>query len=324
MDHSFYGYRVIIDQNGLLLTMRYVLPLSFLLILSGTLPLASAAAASKVSKISTAQAAGDALSRALSAGRLQEANNLYRDQLARDPQRADMHLAYAKFLTMCGQNDAAIQEYERSLEIQPKQPQALTALADISLQALDLSNAIKYSEAALHLDANARPAGIIYANACMQTGRTGQAESELALLMSQSKSSDVLHLAYQIKARKGDFRQARAYLQAAVAAQPGQTEWMLELCKLLENSGDYETSRHYLLSALDRQPDSVEARVALARNLEVFENDYDRAISEYERVLRIDPDSPKALAGIDRCRAKKNDLALRLRLALQAMFNSHH
>ncbi|MBI2812121.1 MAG: tetratricopeptide repeat protein [Candidatus Melainabacteria bacterium] len=277
--------------------------------------------------LQSASAADDpaaAVNSAVAAGKLQEAGRLYKELIGKNPGRADYHLGYARFLRNTGLNSLAIEEYQRSLELKPSQPEALVAMSEISLQNLDLDGAIKYSEAVLKLNPNAREAGMVYATACMQSGRTGEAENEMAVLLAEGKDYDVLHLAYQLKARKGDFKQARECLQEAVAGRPDQLPWMLDLCRLLESSGDYQTSRHYLMNALERNHDSVESRVALARNLEVFENDYDSAIDEYRRALKIDPESPKALAGIDRCQAKKNDLALRLKLGLQSMFGQHN
>jgi tetratricopeptide (TPR) repeat protein len=292
-----------------LLIMRYLLPslLSLLVLTPGAL------AASDL----------DVINRAVQAGKIVEANGMYQQLVAKNQQRADYHLSYAKFLRATGQNETALQEFQTVLQLKPGQTDATVGLAEMSLQMLDLENAIRYSQSALNSDPKSKEAGMIYASACMQSGRTTAADNELAVLLKGAPDGDLLHLAYQIKARKGDFLQARTYLQEAVGQRPDQIEWMLELCKILETSGDYETSRNYLQSALDRQPNAVDARVALARNLEVFENDYDKAIGEYQKVLATDPNSPKALAGIDRCRAKKNDLALRLKLGLQSMFNHH-
>jgi tetratricopeptide (TPR) repeat protein len=261
--------------------------------------------------------------KAVDAGRLQEADNLYKQMVAKNPKQSDYHLRYAGFLRNIGQNEAAIREYQRALEIAPAQPEAMVALSQIALQILDLESAIRFSQAALKINPNSREAGLVYASACMQSGQTAQADTEIALLLSQNKDCDVSYLAYQMKARKGDFVQARKHLQDAVAGRPEETGWMLQLCKLLESSGDYHASRQYLQSALDRKNDTVEARVALARNLEVFENDYDGAIAEYTRVLAIDPDQPQAKTGRERCLAKKNDIALRFKLSLQSMF-AHH
>ena len=291
---------------GKLLIMRYLLP-SFLSLLILT---PAAFAASDL----------DVINRAVQSGKIVEAGGLYKQLIGKNAQRADYHLSYAKFLRATGQNEAAIREFQTVLQLKPGQTDATVGLADMSLQMLDLENAIKYSQQALKSDPNSRQAGMVYASGCMQSGRTTAADNELAILLKGAPDGDLLHLAYQIKARKGDFLQARSYLQEAVAQRPDQIEWMLELCKILESSGDYETSRHYLSAVLERQPNSADARVALARNLEVFENDYDQAIGEYQKVLAVDANSPKALAGIDRCRAKKNDLALRVKLGLQSMF----
>jgi tetratricopeptide (TPR) repeat protein len=264
----------------------------------------------------------DSIAEMVKDGKLQQADLSYQAILEKQPQRADVHLAYAQFLRTTGQTARAMQEFEKAVQLNPKQPDGHIALSELALQTLDVDGAIKNAEAALQLAPSARQARMAYINALLQANRISQADNELTALLSGSpKDADVLHLAYQVKAKKGDFMQARSYLQDAVQLRADNNRWMLEYCRLLENAGDYQNSRAMLEKALQRHADDPELRLQLARNLEMFECDYDGAIREYTNVLALDPTSPKALTGIDRCRAKKNDIARRLKTALQSMFN---
>ena len=67
---------------------------------------------------------------------------------------------------------------------------------------------------------------------------------------------------------------------------------------------------------LSVDPYSIEALYKLAVLLEFYRHDYDAAITIYQRLIQIDPDYVAALTGLDRCKAKKNDIAGQLKLGL--------
>lgn len=294
-----------------MLTMRYVIPLSLLL--------ACACTASVAAAVNTA-----AIDKAVQEGKLSEAGKMWEELAVKNPTRADVQLGYARFLQSVGQTDPAIKEFQRSLSLSPQQPEAYVGLAEISMQILDVQSALTYSQKALALDKRSKNARMIEVNALMQSGRNAQADDELAPLLSEpTRDAEVLHLAYEVKARKGDLSNASNYLQQAVKLAGDRVDWMIDLGTLLESSGDYRTARAYYQEAIERDPKSVDARLHLARNLEVFEKDYDGAIAEYQSALQISSDSPTALSGIDRCQAKKNDLARRFKLSLQQLFGRH-
>ena len=288
--------------------MRYLIPPTVLLVISLACP------------GFCADADLSAVKHAVDEGRLLEANLLYKDLVGKYPKRADLHCSYGLFLQNTGQMALSVSEFQSALKLDPRQSTACLALAEISLQLLDVDSALRYSQSALAIDPTSTQARIVHIKALMQSGHTTRADEELSELLSGVSDADVLHLAYQVKARKGDFLKARNYLQEAVKAKPEHTDWVVELCQLLENRGDSRTSRAYLNALLERNPNAVDARLCLARNLETYEYDYDGAIAQYQSALQIDPGLPAALAGIDRCRAEKNDLARSLKLTVQSFF----
>lgn len=267
-------------------------------------------------------AASDAadLDKLVSSGKYLEARQLSQRLLARSPKRADLHLSYARLLRLTGQNGKAIDEFQKTAELDPRLAEPTVALAEIYMQNLDIEKALMYSQRALKVNPNSISAHRVFLSALMESNRLAEAERELhTLLQSNGRDPDALHLAYLVETRKGDFVEARRYLQSAVSYQPDNTEWKIQLSQLLENSGEYKASRKLLNELLTHHPESVEARLHLARNLEFFGNDYDAAIQQYQQVLLIDGDAPQALTGVERCRGKKNNLALRLKMSLQSM-----
>lgn len=232
-----------------------------------------------------------------------------------------MHLDYARFLVNAGLIDRAISEFQKTAQLNPRDPEPLIALAEIYSQNLDHDKALVYAQRALALQPGSSLARIVLLTSLVQRDRIAEAERELnKLLLSNPKNPRVLQLAYEVKTRIGDFNEAAKYLEEAVRLQPNNVPWVLELSKLLESSGQPDAAYRQLQSLLVRHPNSLEARLRLARNLEVYKHDYDQAMLEYSRVLEVDSKSPVALAGIERCRAKKNNLALRIKQALRSLF----
>lgn len=248
--------------------------------------------------------------------------NLYwQKKIQENPKNAQTHLEYGKFLVNAGLVDKAIFEFSEASRLDPLDPDSLIALAEIYSQNLDYDKALAEAQRALALQPSSSAARIVLLTALVQRDRITEAESELQkLLQTNPKDPRVLQLAYMVKTRIGDFNEAARYLQQAVSLRPNNSEWVLQLCQLLESNGNPQAAYSQLQNLLTRNPGNVEARLRLARNMEVYRHDYDQAAIEYARVLDIDSKSPAALAGIERCKAKKNNLALRLKQALRGLF----
>jgi tetratricopeptide (TPR) repeat protein len=248
-------------------------------------------------------------------------NAVWEKRIAQSPRRASLHVEYGQFLMNAGLIDRAISQFENAAHLDPADSEPLIALAEIYSQNQDHDKAAVYAERALKIQPSSSSARVVLLTALVQRDRIDQAERELNRLLAASPHNPrVLQLAYLVKTRIGDFNEASKYLQEAVRLQPAKTDWVLELCRLLESNGQSDAAFSQLQALLARSPNSLEARLRLARNLEFYRQDYDRAIMEYGRVLEIDGKSPVALAGIERCKAKKNNIALRLKQAMRAWF----
>jgi len=178
---------------------------------------------------------------------------------------------------------------------------------------------MKYARQALKVNPQSTYARNVLVTALLQSDRLSEAQAELAVALKKNdRNPSAWHLASQIQAKKGDFNAARKYLESAVSLNPENTDWTLELCRILESSGDAQSSRKYLEHVISLKPEAIDARLRLARNTEFFAHDYDSATRLYRTTLRLDPANAQAIAGIDRCNGKKNNIALRMKLALQS------
>jgi len=238
-------------------------------------------------------------------------------RIAASPKNAQLHMDYGTFLLSAGLIENAIAQFQEATFLNPSDVEPIIALAEIYLQNLDFEKSQTYAANALRLQQGSSAARIVLLSALVQRDQIADAERELTILLAQPRNPRVLQLAYMVKARRGDFTEARRYLQQAVTLQPAKIDWVLQLCKMLESSGNDALALEQLRTILKRYPNSLEARLKLARNLEVYRNDYNGAILEYGRALEIDSKSAVALAGIERCKGKKNNLALRIKQGIQ-------
>jgi len=199
-------------------------------------------------------------------------------------------------------------EYIQVLQRTPD-PEACTALSNIYLQKLDMPQALNYARRAFvsHPGTETR-LGLV--SALLAAGKFGEAQRELnTLLKTARNNAQVQYSAYELEVSLNDNKAALKHLEAAVAMSPGRAPWLIELSDLYKENGDYMYARRALEHALEADPTSLDAFSKLAVIYEFYLHDYDQAISQYHRILSLEPDSVSALAGLDRCQVKKNDIA---------------
>lgn len=240
--------------------------------------------------------------------------------LAERPNDAAIQMEYANILRASGQMKLALEQYQRAAAINPQLVAAHVAISQLELDNLDVPSALAAALKAKSLQPDNLEARLAYVSALVAADRVNDAEKELQSMISTGSANPaVLHLAYEVKVRKGDFESARRYLDTAIALSQQSTRWQIELADLEQRLNDPERARQVLRTILAQTPSSTEARLRLARNLELFGDDFDAAISEYRILLQYDPDSAAAHTGIERCKAKKNNVALRIKTGLRAL-----
>ncbi len=235
-----------------------------------------------------------------------------------DPQA---HLAYAELLRAMGMATQASAEYSRAEILDPRLAEPAIALARLNLESLNLELSLHYARDAVSRAPASLPAHLVLAQALLSSDRLTEADQEIRrLLLRYPRTPAVLFLAYRLNRQRGSFGSARSYLEQAIAGGRPEPRWLYELADLLEIAGDCRAAARCLLELTALQPDSEQAREKLASVYEFTCHDYDRAIAQYRLIVRSNPDSVTALAGIDRCQSKKNDLAFELKVLLHRLW----
>lgn len=231
----------------------------------------------------------------------------------------EAHYAYGNLLRTTGQIDQAKDEFNRARELDPKDTKPLVALAEICLNNMELDQSMSYAQKAIALDPDSLNARAVLIAILLKSERTNEAERQLHSLLQEKKPTPELDfLAYKLNLQKGAYRKARYYLEAILAKSDNQTpELLLELAKVYAATGDYEKSRDTLELLTSTNPLLNEARLRLAHSLEGHFHNYQAAQEQYKEVLRMDPLSIEAIAGIQRCQNRQRNIALRLKTALR-------
>ncbi|MGH9552982.1 MAG: tetratricopeptide repeat protein, partial [Terriglobales bacterium] len=243
-----------------------------------------------------------------------------KSQYKSDP---DVDLAAGRLYREMGLYDRAEAEYREALRLKYFSIEANVAMCELSLQKLDNPTALTYARRACNLDPHSSKAGIALASALIASGRLREAEQQVnKLLATDPHSAQVQYVGYKLAIERGEITTAQKRLEAAVRLGGDPAEWLVDLSEVYKTLGDYAAAKRCLVRALSKEPYSLDALSKLATLEEFYLRDYNKAIEQYRNILAIDGDSVTALAGLDRCKVKKNDIAGMLKFELQNFVDS--
>lgn len=252
------------------------------------------------------------------------------------PNNVAIHLAAARFYRSIGAFGLAAKQYQKTIDLGADLSEPYLALAEICIANNDSQQALKYANKSLSLDSSSKRALVALITAQLNTGKFEQARKRLAGVLSGtvgSKDADLNYLAYRLTLERRQLALAKQCLNQAIKLRPDKTDWLLDQAdlywSLAEDSNDSkqklanycETRRVLEKEFLVREPHAVPGFIKLGKILEFYFHDYDAAERQYQEILKIDPDYVAAIAGLDRCKAKRNDLAGQMKLEFWKTFD---
>lgn len=248
-----------------------------------------------------------------------KATNLFDRLIEADPNNPQLRLVGARLYRRMGMFARAMSEYKLLMNADPNLVEPVIALSQMYMEYLNLPQAMTLARHAVSLKPNDKEARIALCTVLIASDYLKEAEEELNKLQKQAGSdADVNYVGYKLYLKHRQMGKARQQLEAAMKLDPSNGQWLLDLSELCEMQGDYATANLCLQRALYADPLSVDKLSRMAILQEYFLQNYDQATEQYKRILAIDPDSVTALAGVDRCKARKNDLAGMLKVQVRA------
>lgn len=226
------------------------------------------------------------------------------------PKDPRVHTCAGRLFAKMGLLPRAIDEYNSVVALEPTNVFAFIELSRAYMAREDSNHAMASVRTALKVNPKSAEARLLLVRILMAKGLLLEAEQELQrLLRGDPNDAQVHFVAANIYRERGQGALALGHIEKAIQLNPAKHDWLLEksdICILLNR---YDEAKSSLEKLLQYEGDSVEGLNRLARVKENSFRDYDGAMECYRRVIEIDPDSVTALAGIERLKAKKNDLA---------------
>ncbi len=201
---------------------------------------------------------GGTLQHALSlqqAGRLAEAEQIYRQLLAADPRLSEPHLYLALIEQARGQLSVACDSCQRALALRPDYAEAHFALGN-------LLNTL---------------------------GQGAQAEACFRQALAANRLFFPAHVSLaSLLRRRGQFDEARTHLNCALAIDPGMPNSWYVLGNLEVACRNYDAARVCYETALRLKPDWADAHARIGVMLQAQER-LDEAVGYYRRALELQP-----------------------------------
>jgi len=177
------------------------------------------------------------------------------------------------------QFDAAVVEYHKVTELEPKAALGFVSLGQVYMERGDFGGAIQPLKHALELDASVAPAHQLLGYALLAQGYAAEAIPHL----ETAHETGALGIA---QLETGRFVEAITNLQAALQKRPNDPD----LLYYLGRAGGL-LSKQSIDMLLAAYPDSARAHQSMAENLLVLRRT-DEAQKEYEEALKLRPDTP--------------------------------
>jgi predicted O-linked N-acetylglucosamine transferase (SPINDLY family) len=223
------------------------------------------------------------------AGRLHEAETLYRQILATDPNHADALHLLGVLARQAGRPEVAVAMIRQSLRLRPNNPAAHNNLGNALKTQGHFDEAVESYRQAIALAPNLADAHNNLGNALL---KLGQNEAAVASYRQSIRLGPPTPEAYNNLASAlttlQHFEQAISVAQQAVTLKPDLAEAHNNLANALKGDGKYEQAIDSYRHALRIKPDFADVHYNLGIALQKIGR-IDDAIDSYRQATRLDP-----------------------------------
>ena len=223
------------------------------------------------------------------AGRMSEAEALYRAILQTDPNHSDALHMFGGLALQAGRPDLAVPLIRRAIAIDPRRAVYHATLGRAWLEAGDPDSALGSFREAAAIAPDFAPAHFLTGVVLRQKGRLEEARAAFeTALRFQPDFVQALFNIGAILEDQGDRAGAMARYRESLALRPDFAEAHLNLGICLASGGDPRAALLHLERAATLQPQLLEAQVALGNAL-VELGEPERAVAHYRAALALPP-----------------------------------
>jgi tetratricopeptide (TPR) repeat protein len=207
---------------------------------------------------------------AMADGRFQEALDLYRRVLEKNPDDSIVRFEYAQLLRDLNVGDEALRQAREAVRLDPRLPEAHRLLGSLELAAAErdpsrLPEAIKELEAANDLAPGDPATAASLARALLASGSPLEAARVLDSVPQSRRQPALMRLTAEAKARSGRYREAEELYRALYDGNPEDREIAAALIELYEEQDRLDAALEVLQKLEKADPDNgaIDERIAL-------------------------------------------------------------
>lgn len=262
-------------------------------------------------------------------GRFQQAEQVYRQILAVDPNQPDALHLLGLLAVQVGRADMGLPLLSRAVALRPADAamQSNLTVALTELQRFD--EAIEAGRRAVQADPRNPDAACNLGVALLRAGRPDEAEPPLrtALQIAPEHLSATRNLALTLSARN-DHKGAVALLRQVVALAPNDISANTELAQMLMAAGELDEAAHFASRILATWPQSAQGHLCLGHVLK-RRGDLPAATDAWRRALDLEPTNAQAclqlgLLAMDAMRLDESLALIRRAIASQPDLGEAH
>ncbi len=234
-------------------------------------------------------------------GRLAEAERVYQDILAENPDCADALYGLAAIAHGAKLHETAIEFVDRAIQINPSNAN-FHALRGQALRALDrLDEAVASYRCALSLKPGSAKILVSLAVALRRQGAVEEAASVLHETSRLQPRSAEAHINLgNVYVQTGHRDEAADHYRKALIISPESAEAQNNLARIQQQNGDAQAALKGYERAVQLQPAYYDAHLNLG-TLRRAQGDLNGAIEAFQRTISLKPDSIDALLGLGEC-----------------------
>lgn len=232
------------------------------------------------------------------AGRLKEAEGIYRQVLEADAQNADgLHLL-GMIAHADGRHEAAVEMISEAIAINPNEPHYHSNLGTVLQAQGKLDEALGCFERALALKPDLAEVHINLGNILQAQGKLDEAVAcqERALALKPDCAEAYFNLG-NVRKAQGNLDEAVVCYERAVALKPSLVAAQTNLGSVLYTQGKLDEAVVCLERALELRPNYAEAHSNLGSALQASHK-LNEAVACYERALALKPDRVEVLSNL--------------------------
>lgn len=208
----------------------------------------------------------------------------------------DEHIARAGTLRDAGDLAGAILEFKNALQLDPDNPSARSELGLIYISLGDFASALKELERARQLGGKNDKVSREITHANIMLGNHDEAATELAL-NAEFDQYEWRYLQALLDLRVGRFEEAKEGFTKLVEERSDYLLVRRGLVSALLQLGQIEDAKDALQAALQASPDDAHIWI-MKGELDVSENDFDSAITAYQKALALEANNYAAQVGL--------------------------